>query len=675
LKKIFSILLSLAMLVSLAALTTTPVSAADECVCPTLSPASGTYDLTDPSGVATNIIWGDATNVTDVKFCNGTSLASSDWIRFGSLLGISSDFLATVLTDCDECVCLEVVFDVCVVNFIITATGEDATLTPKSTTWVLNSGDDVDVTITWADEGNDVKNVTYTHPYNTDDVEELAAGTDYNAVDNGDGTGNLTILDNWLKTELLTIGSSVKLDVEFDMCAAATLTISCVAAPLPTVMPQVITYCIGCPQNISTEIVWGNATPPIVSVRDITSPQLAATLVLNTDYYLDADNDTLIIEGGVTGSAWHGLACRLDACNRLARLLAINFNDACNTTVILTINAACTTAPSITPTDIIVDLDAWACDPLMLLTSKSGALLSLGTASGIANVTDITPNDCCTGLKYPPSGKVLVTPTQWYMAYAPAYGGNLLAISRPYYLQYAGVAMAAANLTQCGDQVKLLIQWTPTLRSTTVCGAQIASYLGFMYCPTTITVTATSALPTICPTKADYNLDAANDPVKTEITWSNLVGNITEIRASKCSIPTLVRDVDYSLSPDGGDCNTPSVLTINDSYLNQVLKKIGDQAVLTLVFGKCGSTTFTITAVGTPMCFIATAAGADAPQLDVLRAFRDNVMRPNALGAKLVSLYYAVSPPIAEFISQHDVLRAIVRVGLVDPLAALLGAL
>jgi len=73
-------------------------------------------------------------------------------------------------------------------------------------------------------------------------------------------------------------------------------------------------------------------------------------------------------------------------------------------------------------------------------------------------------------------------------------------------------------------------------------------------------------------------------------------------------------------------------------------------------------------------CFIATAAyGTDtAGELDILREFRDEVLLPNSLGAKFVSLYYKTSPPMADFISQHEVLRTAVRVTFVDPIVAIL---
>ena len=73
-------------------------------------------------------------------------------------------------------------------------------------------------------------------------------------------------------------------------------------------------------------------------------------------------------------------------------------------------------------------------------------------------------------------------------------------------------------------------------------------------------------------------------------------------------------------------------------------------------------------------CFIATAAyGTDtAKEIDILREFRDAVLLPNSLGAKFVSLYYKTSPPIANFISRHEVLRTVVRLCFLDPIVAIL---
>ncbi len=73
-------------------------------------------------------------------------------------------------------------------------------------------------------------------------------------------------------------------------------------------------------------------------------------------------------------------------------------------------------------------------------------------------------------------------------------------------------------------------------------------------------------------------------------------------------------------------------------------------------------------------CFIATAVyGTDtAEEIDILREFRNVVLLPSGLGAEFVSLYYKISPPIAEVISRHDFLRTAVKVGFVDPVVAIL---
>lgn len=73
-------------------------------------------------------------------------------------------------------------------------------------------------------------------------------------------------------------------------------------------------------------------------------------------------------------------------------------------------------------------------------------------------------------------------------------------------------------------------------------------------------------------------------------------------------------------------------------------------------------------------CFIATAGyGSDtAEEINLLREFRDLVLLTNGPGTEFVSLYYQVSPPIAEVISQHEFLRTAVRVGFIDPIVAIL---
>ena len=62
-------------------------------------------------------------------------------------------------------------------------------------------------------------------------------------------------------------------------------------------------------------------------------------------------------------------------------------------------------------------------------------------------------------------------------------------------------------------------------------------------------------------------------------------------------------------------------------------------------------------------CFIATAAFGSPMEahVKVLREFRDRLLLTNSAGKSFVRLYYTYSPPAADFITNHDNLRAVVR--------------
>ena len=73
-------------------------------------------------------------------------------------------------------------------------------------------------------------------------------------------------------------------------------------------------------------------------------------------------------------------------------------------------------------------------------------------------------------------------------------------------------------------------------------------------------------------------------------------------------------------------------------------------------------------------CFIATATYGSplAPELIILRQFRDEVLLESKLGVVFVRVYYFASPTIAAVISRHDSLRTITRRILLEPVLLLI---
>ena len=77
-------------------------------------------------------------------------------------------------------------------------------------------------------------------------------------------------------------------------------------------------------------------------------------------------------------------------------------------------------------------------------------------------------------------------------------------------------------------------------------------------------------------------------------------------------------------------------------------------------------------------CFIATASSGDPDndgRVQTLRDFRDDCLLSNGIGSDLVSTYYSISPPVAEFIDNNPALKPIVRGGLIPAVAVSTSAL
>ena len=69
---------------------------------------------------------------------------------------------------------------------------------------------------------------------------------------------------------------------------------------------------------------------------------------------------------------------------------------------------------------------------------------------------------------------------------------------------------------------------------------------------------------------------------------------------------------------------------------------------------------------GSGCCCVATAAYGTpmTEEIQILRDFRDAYLLTNPVGKELVEFYYKVSPPMAQFITEHPSLKPVARVGL-----------
>ncbi|MEI6214791.1 MAG: MXAN_6640 family putative metalloprotease [Desulfuromonadales bacterium] len=126
---------------------------------------------------------------------------------------------------------------------------------------------------------------------------------------------------------------------------------------------------------------------------------------------------------------------------------------------------------------------------------------------------------------------------------------------------------------------------------------------------------------------------------------------------------------------DGGTVTIPSFNASDEVVLLLTNSTASDNLTVSFAAGAAGGVTPEPgnTASSGGGCFIATAAFGSYlhPQVKLLREFRDRHLVTNRPGRAFVSLYYRLSPPLAEIISRHEILRVAARLLLTPLLFAL----
>jgi hypothetical protein len=226
-----------------------------------------------------------------------------------------------------------------------------------------------------------------------------------------------------------------------------------------------------------------------------------------------------------------------------------------------------------------------------------------------------------------------------------------------------------------------------------------------------LTIASTAGGSVTMPGEGDFSCDMCA-VVKLVATPSsgyrfvNWTGDVSTIANVNAAITTITLNGDYSItanfeaipavqyslaiaSSGCGFINTPGEGIFNyakGTVVKLVANIVGDNAFVewtgdvgTIADVKDATTTITmngnyaITAnfLCVTSCFIATAAYGTtmAEEIEILREFRDKYLMTNPVGKSLVEFYYSVSPPVAEFITEHPRLKPIVRVGLLPVVA------
>jgi hypothetical protein len=691
-REITQVFCILVLALSLSLATAVPMMAAEFA---SISPDTLEYDLDDPAEVMTTIDWGIAEDILEVTDDDGDldEGINNDYIVLVKHLIILDDYLASELTDIGDSVELIIEFDVGAASLTITAVGTQPSISPKTADYDLDDPADAETTVTWG-IASDIHAIT-------ENGNSLTEGVDYTVGATVGGEATLTILDDYLDSELTDIDDEVELTIEFDFGEDATFTITAIGTK-PSIDPTTAKYNIDSPADVKTTITWGSASD---DPNDIAITENSNSLTEGVDYTVGATvggEATLTILDDYLDSELTDIGDDV--------VLTINFNVGGNATFEIT---ATGTNAGVSPQAKNYDLDnpadvsttiIWnTAEPPVVSITENGHDLTEGldytvgtTVGGEATLTilddyledeltdigdkavltiefDRGANATFTITAIGIHPKVSPT-TEEYDLDNPADATTTITWHTATEVasivdddDYALVKDTDYTVTSIDDDsATLTIFDEPYLEGKHInIGDSVVLTIDFnVGTDATFTITPVGVQASIYPVTADHDVIEPND-VTTTITWG-----------SATSVVSIVDDDDYLLAEGMHYTVTPitSELSANltifsSTYLADKLGSFGEKLVLTISFDVGRDATLTITVP--EVCFIATAA-YDTPmaeEIQILRDFRDEYLLTNPLGQALAGIYYRVSPPIAEFITEHPNLKPIVRAGLLPAVA------
>ena len=352
-KKIFSVLLSLALVLSLGMLTAAPVLAVEQ---PTISPEAADFDLCDPVHIAITLDLGDADDLASIEDAGGPLTPDSDYYQFDNLVVITAGYLSGELTCAGEELLLQFNFEkdaspYGVAFLTVTAIGVVPVLQSNAEDFNLWEQDDVTVGV---DLGccPDIFAVL--------DEADLALEEDTDWEQDSD-PDTLTILESYLNGELTALGDDIELTIVFACCYdegigaqnyTDTLTITTVGATKPSIAPTTAAYdlCIepGGDNSMEFDITWDGADN-IVKIENITDAQHPVEMT-GGSYCLEgypADPASYVVAGDTLTICDFYLDYLFVTAGLSSSLLRVTFDDDDDTEVLLWITAEWSEQPTL----------------------------------------------------------------------------------------------------------------------------------------------------------------------------------------------------------------------------------------------------------------------------------------------------------------------------------------